>query len=39
MGCIAFFEVVVSELERTGGCYGLQTRCEGYGMVNAIFIG
>ncbi|MEK6455639.1 thiolase family protein [Caldifermentibacillus hisashii] len=29
---------MMSELERTGGRYGLQTMCEGYGMVNATII-
>ncbi len=29
---------MMSELERTGGRYGLQTMCEGYGMANATII-
>ncbi|RYI30270.1 thiolase family protein [Bacillus infantis] len=29
---------LISELERTGGRYGLQTMCEGYGMANATII-
>jgi acetyl-CoA acetyltransferase len=29
---------LLSELERTGGRYGLQTMCEGGGMANATII-
>lgn len=29
---------MMNELERTGGRYGLQTMCEGYGMANATII-
>ncbi len=29
---------LIHELERTGGRYGLQTMCEGYGMANATII-
>jgi acetyl-CoA acetyltransferase len=29
---------MLHELERTGGRYGLQTMCEGYGMANATII-
>jgi acetyl-CoA acetyltransferase len=30
--------VLLNELERTGGRYGLQTICEGGGMANAMII-
>ena len=30
--------VLLNELERTGGRYGLQTICEGGGMANALII-
>ena len=30
--------VLLHELERTGGRYGLQTMCEGGGMANAMII-
>src|SRR5699024_9108813 len=29
---------MMSELERTGGRYGLQTMCEGHGMANATIL-
>ncbi|TMW74043.1 thiolase family protein [Alteribacter natronophilus] len=35
---IRLMTTMMSELERTGGKYGLQTMCEGYGMANATII-
>ena len=32
------FSTLLSDLERTGGCYGLQVICEGAGMANATII-
>ncbi|MBB4781580.1 acetyl-CoA acetyltransferase [Streptomyces rapamycinicus] len=29
---------LVHQLHRTGGCYGLQTMCEGGGMANATVV-
>jgi acetyl-CoA acetyltransferase len=40
LGCSGarLMATLVSELERTGGRYGLQTMCEGGGMANATII-
>ncbi|PYZ97694.1 acetyl-CoA C-acyltransferase [Alteribacter lacisalsi] len=35
---IRLLTAMMSKLERTGGRYGLQTMCEGYGMANATII-
>jgi acetyl-CoA acetyltransferase len=40
LGCSGarLMTTLLSELERTGGRYGLQTMCEGGGMANATII-